>query len=184
MGKTHPGIDAALRDFLLRQKVFFVATAPAASDGHLNLSPKGLDSFFVLGPHSVAYLDFNGSGVETIAHLRDDGRIVFLFCAFEGPPKIVRLHGRARAIEPGDAEFESWRERIPAGAAVRSVIVADLDRVSDSCGYGVPQLRFVGERDQLQRWAERKGEDGLRDYRRRNNARSIDGLPGLRRRDS
>lgn len=183
MGKTFSGIDDALRAFLEDQKLFFVATAPGSSDGHLNLSPKGLESFFVLGPRTVGYVDFNGSGVETIAHLRHDGRIVFLFCAFAGSPRIVRLHGRGRAVEPGDAEFPEYRDRIPPDAAVRAVIVVELDRISDSCGYGVPRYKFLGERDQLQKWAERKGADGLRDYRRRNNAKSIDGLPGLRRLD-
>jgi hypothetical protein len=183
MGKTFSGIDEALRAFLEGQKLFFVATAPGNGDGHLNLSPKGLESFFVRGPRTVGYIDFNGSGVETIAHLRADGRIVFLFCAFTGSPRIVRLHGRGRAIEPGDAEFAAFRDRIPPDDAVRAVIVADLDRISDSCGYGVPRYDFVGERDQLQKWAARKGADGLREYRRRNNSKSIDGLPGLRRPD-
>ncbi len=182
MAKLFDTIDDTLRAFLLQQHVFFVATAPSRADGHLNLSPKGLPSFFIAGPRTVGYIDFNGSGIETLAHLRDDGRIVFLFCAFEGPPKIVRLHGRGRAIEPSDAEFETYRPHMAPGAHVRSVIVAELDRISDSCGYGVPRYRFEGERQQLTKWADGKGEDGLRAYRERHNAASIDGLPGMPRR--
>lgn len=179
MGKLFDTIDATLQSFLEKQHLFFVATAPSSPDGHLNLSPKGLDSFLILGPRTVGYLDFNGSGIETLAHLRDDGRIVFLFCAFEGPPKIVRLHGRGRAIEADDPEFETYRKFVPAGAHVRSVIVAELDRISDSCGYAVPRYRFEDERDQLTKWADNKGEEGLREYRQRRNATSIDGLPGI-----
>lgn len=180
MGQVFDGIDAKLKAFLEAQHVFFVATAPHAPDAHLNLSPKGLESFVVLDDRRVGYLDFPGSGVETVAHLRDDGRIVFLFCAFSGPPRIVRLHGRASAVEPTEPEFAALRSRFPAAAMVRSIIVADLDRISDSCGYGVPRYELVGPRDQLQKWAERKGPDGLRDYQRANNRVSIDGLPGLR----
>ena len=181
MAKEFAALDETLCQFIASQRLFFVATAPSTADGHLNLSPKGLDTFFVLGPRQVGYVDFHGSGVETIAPLRDDGRIVFLFCAFAGPPKILRLHGRGRSIEPSDPEFADFRDRFPPGSRVRAVIVADLDRISDSCGYGVPLYRFERDRDQLPKWAERKGDDGLREYRRKHNAESIDGLPGLRR---
>jgi len=183
MGKVYDGIEPRIADFIERQRVFFVATAPSGPDGLVNLSPKGLDSFRILGRREVAYLDFVGSGVETIAHLRQNGRVVFCLCAFEGPPLIVRLHGRGEAIEPGDARFAELRARfpeVPLEAAVRAVIRADVERVSDSCGYGVPLYAFESERSQLHDWAGRKGEAKLADYRRDHNARSLDGLPGLR----
>ena len=179
MAKTYDGIDERMAAFLGAQHVFFVGTAPAGADGHVNVSPKGLDSFRILAPTTVAYLDLTGSGVETIAHLRDNGRITFLFCAFEGPPKIVRLYGRGEVVRPGDAEFADLAARYPALPGVRSVIRVHLERITDSCGYAVPTYRYVRERNQLVQWAERKGADGLATYQRVNNARSVDGLPGL-----
>jgi hypothetical protein len=153
VGKQYEEIDDRLRKYLLRQHVFFVATAPSGSDGHVNLSPKGLKSFFVLGPRRVAFVDFIGSGVETIAHLRENGRIVFLFCSFEGSPKIVRLHGRGRVLEPHDAEFQEHEHLLQKDLQPRSLILVDLDRISDSCGYGVPLYEFKGDRKQLPAWA-------------------------------
>ena len=179
MAKTYDGIDERMAAFLCAQHVFFVGTAPAGADGHVNVSPKGLDSFRILDPTTVAYLDLTGSGVETIAHLRDNGRITFLFCAFEGPPKIVRLYGRGEVVRPGDADFADLAARYPALPGVRSVIRVHLERITDSCGYAVPTYRYVRERNQLVQWAERKGADGLATYQRVNNARSVDGLPGL-----
>ena len=180
MGQTYAEIDERLHAFITAQRVFFVATAPAEAGGHVNLSPKGLDSLRILDPRSVAYVDYVGSGIETIAHLRDNGRIVVMFCAFEGPPKIVRLHGRGEALEPGHRKFDRLRAHFAPGGAVRSVIHIALDRISDSCGYGVPEYRYVGERPQLGTWADRKGDAGVRAYQEANNAASIDGLPGLR----
>lgn len=179
MGRTYEAIDDTLGAFIARQHVFFVATAARGADTHVNLSPKGLDSFAVLGPTTVAWLDLTGSGVETIAHLRDDGRVTILFCAFEGPPKILRLYGRGRVLQAGDARFDELVARFPPHPGVRSVIVVELDRIADSCGYGIPLMRFEGERTQLTQWAERKGPDGVVAYRRERNARSIDGLPGV-----
>jgi len=181
MGRTHDFIDAGLKHFLESQPVFFVATAPLAADGLVNLSPKGLDSFRVLDLHTVAYLDLTGSGVETIAHLRENGRIVLCFCAFDGPPKIVRLHGRGEAIEPGDPRFGDLAQRFPDYPAARSVIRVEVHRIAASCGYGVPRLRCEGQRSQLAEWAERKGPEGIRAYKDENNRRSVEGLPGLRR---
>jgi hypothetical protein len=172
-------IDATLKKFIEAQPMFFVATAPLAAEGHLNLSPKGLDSFRILGPKQVAYLDVTGSGVETIAHLKENGRIVFMFCAFQGPPKIVRLHGHGRAIEPASAEFAAMATHFPAYASARSIIVADITRVSHSCGYGVPLMQYEATRQQHFAWAEKKGPDGLKMYRKEKNSRSIDGLTGL-----
>lgn len=180
MGRTYEGIDDRLARFFERQHVFFVATAPSGGDGHVNLSPKGLDgTFAVLDAHTVAYLDLTGSGVETIAHLRENGRIVVMFCAFEGPPRIVRLHGRGEAVLAGDPRFPELAGRFPARPGVRSVIVVGVERIADSCGYGVPRMRFEAERDELDRWAERKGADGIARYQATRNAQSIDGLPGL-----
>ena len=180
MGKLYSEIDDRIRAFVERQHLFFVTTAPAGPDGHVNCSPKGLDSFRILGPKTVAYLDFVGSGAETIAHLRENGRIVILFCAFEGPPKILRLHGRGRVFEPGDPGFAELRDLFGPGKGLRAILRVDLDRISDSCGYGVPLLKYEGERTQLPDLAERTGAEGLDRYQREHNAESIDGLPALR----
>ena len=181
MGAIHAEIDEGLRQFIETQHVFFVATAPSGPDGHVNCSPKGLSSFAVLGPRTVAYVDFVGSGVETIAHVRENGRIVVMFCAFEGPPKIVRLHGRASVLEPGHPDFPALLRSLPPvpELGVRAAIRVDVTRISDSCGYGVPLMKFEGHRSQLPDWAERKGAEGLADYKRTRNSASIDGLRGL-----
>ncbi|OFW33909.1 MAG: pyridoxamine 5'-phosphate oxidase [Acidobacteria bacterium RIFCSPLOWO2_12_FULL_60_22] len=179
MGMIYGEIDGRVRTFLEAQHVFFVSTAPAGSEGHINLSPKGLEALRILGPRTVAYLDFAGSGVETIAHVRQNGRIVLMLCAFDGPPRILRLHGRGQVIEPQDAAFGLLLPRFTVSPGIRAIIRVDLDRISDSCGTGVPLYRFEGQRPQLTAWAERKGEAGLLEYQRQNNAASVDGLPGL-----
>ena len=182
MGKIYDGIDEKLGAWMKRQHLFFVATAPLAADGHVNVSPKGdLRWFRILGPHEVAYLDFVGSGAETIAHARENGRIVVMFCAFEGPPRIVRLHGRASVVLPGEPEFDALRALFePAEDALRSVIRVDVERIADSCGYGVPIMRFDGVRDQYDQWVDKKMRDGgLDDYVAEKNAESIDGLPAI-----
>jgi Pyridoxamine 5'-phosphate oxidase len=138
MSKLYDELEAPVREFILAQHIFFVGTAPSGSVGHVNVSPKGMDALRVLGPTRVAYLDYTGSGVETIAHVRDNGRIVLMFCAFEGPPKIVRLHGRGSVIEPLDAAFAELLPSFAAKAQARAIITVDLDRISDSCGFGVP----------------------------------------------
>lgn len=180
MGKTHEGIDERLRDFIEAQHIFFVATAPLAASGRVNLSPKGLDTLRVLGANEVAYLDYVGSGAETIAHLRENGRITLMFCAFEGPPKIVRVYGRGEVVEPSDESFPELRRAFSSETEARSVIRIFVERVSDSCGFGVPLYSLEGERSQLAAWAERKGEAGMRAYQMEKNVRSIDGLPALR----
>lgn len=180
MGKTYDGIDERIESFLRAQHMFFVATAPLSAAGHLNCSPKGLDSFAVLDPRTVAYLDLTGSGVETIAHLRENGRIVLTFCSFEGAPKIVRLYGRGEVIEPGDPGFPALRAVFPARhAGVRSVIRVSVERIADSCGFGVPEYRYVGDRSRLREWAEAKGPAGILEYQAARNRASIDGLPGV-----
>src|SRR5215469_5771731 len=178
MGKVYPTIDEKLVRWLIAQKIFFVATAPVSPDGHINCSPKDGASFRILDEQTVAYLDLTGSGVETIAHLKENGRIVLMFCALEGPPKIVRLHGQGEPIEPGHSEFERLRVLFQDRPGLRAFIRIRLTRISDSCGFGVPLYEFRGERSQLEEWAERKGEDSLAIYRQTKNSCSIDGLPG------
>jgi Pyridoxamine 5'-phosphate oxidase len=180
MGKAYDEIDEKLEVFLRAQHIFFVATAPLAADGHLNCSPKGLDTFAILDRRTVAYLDLTGSGVETIAHLRENGRIVLAFSAFSGPPKIVRLHGRGEVVEARDPRFPALRAHFPDHYdGVRSVITVAVERIADSCGYGVPQYEYVGDRSQLAEWTQRKGPEGVAKYRAERNRTSIDGLPGV-----
>lgn len=180
MGKVHERIDGRLRQFIERQHVFFVATAPSGTDGRVNVSPKGVGgTFAVLGEHQVAYLDLTASGAETVAHLRENGRITLMFCAFEGPPNVVRLHGRGRVVSIYDAGYDALVGHFSETRGARAVIVVDVERVSDSCGYGVPMMVYAGERDILPAHMERKGEVGQADYRRTKNATSIDGLPAF-----
>jgi hypothetical protein len=180
MGKVYDRIDDALSEFIERQHMFFVGTAPDSPDGHLNVSPKGLDTFRILGPRTVAYLDLTGSVIETVAHLRQNGRITLMFCAFEGRPLIVRLYGRGHVVEPGDGDWGETIGRFPDYPGVRSVVVVDVERVADSCGYAVPRYEYRGERSQLIDYAEKKGPEGLADYRSQKNRASIDGYDGLR----
>jgi hypothetical protein len=161
------------------QHIFFVATAPLSAAGHVNCSPKGGDSFRVLGPLEVAYLDYIGSGTETVAHLRENGRIVLMFCGFNGKPEIVRLHGRGEVLMHGDNAFEKLIVRFPPNPGARAVVRVAVTRVSTSCGFSVPLMDFRQERDTLDRWAAAQGPEGLDEYRALKNARSIDGLPAL-----
>ena len=183
MGKVYERIDDRLRTWLLSQPVVFVATAPLAGDGHVNVSPKGgRGSVAVVDSSTVAYLDYTGSGVETIAHLRENGRITLMWCAFDGPPKIVRVHGRGTVIRPADPEWPEVVSHFDADVrapGVRAVIVVHAERIGDSCGYGVPLMGFQGHRDTLDRWGEKKGPDGVAAYQEQKNAVSIDRLPGL-----
>ena len=179
---TYDGIDQKLSAFMSEQPVFFVSTAPLDAEGSLNCSPKGnREEFAVLDERTVAYIDQTGSGVETIAHLRENGRIVIMFCAFSGPPRIVRLHGTGRVVLTGDPDFAGLMERFAGGngVGVRSVIVVDVRRVSDSCGYGVPLMEFQRHRSTMDQWSSRKGKDGIRQYWAEKNASSIDGIKGL-----
>jgi hypothetical protein len=179
LGKQFDAITPDLADWIGRQHVFFVASAPLAGDGHVNCSPKGLDTLRVLGPRQVAYLDLTGSGAETIAHLRENGRIVFLFCALSGSPRLLRLHGTARVVTPEASAWEALHAKFPALPGARAIIVADISRIADSCGFGVPLYDFAGERDTLPRWAQKKGSEGVRAYQGERNAVSVDGLPAL-----
>lgn len=179
MGKLYEEITPELATWLKAQHMFFVGTAPLAADGFVNCSPKGMDTFRILGPREVAYLDLTGSGVETIAHLRENGRIVIMFCAFSGPPKIVRLHGTGHVITPESPEWESLRQGFPEYPGARAVIRVQVSRLSDSCGYAVPRMEYQEERDVLIRSTEAKGVEGIKKYQREKNARSLDGLPAL-----
>jgi hypothetical protein len=191
MGKVYPELDERLREFIATQSVFFVATAPcltsAGEGGYVNLSPKGYrDTFAVLGPRSVAYLDLTGSGAETIAHLRHNGQITIMFCSFDHTTKILRLYGTGAVVLAGDARWHELAEHFPrtAGGAVltgaeRSIIVVDIHRIADSCGYAVPVMELTEERDVLDRWAAKKSAAELEAYRAEKNAVSIDGLPAL-----
>ncbi len=179
MGRVFDSITPDVARFVEAQPVFFVATAPRSDDGHVNCSPKGLDTFRVLGDNQVAYLDLTGSGAETIAHVRENGRITVMFCAFDGKPNIVRLYGRAQVIPWDDPAAVPWRPHFTAYQSARSIILVDVHRVSTSCGYGVPVLHLAEDRTQLLEWAQRRGDAGLREYWRDQNATSIDHLPAL-----
>jgi Pyridoxamine 5'-phosphate oxidase len=179
MGKSTSCISEGQEKFIRAQKMFFVASAPLDGAGHVNVSPKGLDTFRILGPDKVAYLDLTGSGVETIAHLRENGRIVLMFCAFQGPPNILRLHGRGRVVEPSSDEFGELVSLFPTYMSTRSIIVVEVALVSDSCGYGVPLMQYEGERSQMHDWARMKGPEGLVGYRKQKNRVSVDGLRGV-----
>ena len=180
MGTVYESIDPALASWLTAQPMFVVGTAPLDGDGLLNVSPKGLaGSFVVLDGHRVAYLDLTGSGVETIAHLRENGRIVLMFTAFDGKPNIVRLHGRGEVALPGDPRFQELLPLFPEHPGVRSIIIVTVQRVSDSCGYAVPKMDYVQDRVALDASNAKKGEAGLVSYRQQKNAVSLDGLPGL-----
>ena len=183
MPKTYSIIDDAMKAFIESQHVFFVGTAPSDSDGHVNLSPKGMEALKVTNPDSVAYLDYVGNGVETIAHLRDNGRIVIMMCAFEGDPKIVRLHGHGEVIEPPDDEFAELISRFGDNGSqrgLRAVIQIKVDQVRESSGNGVPLYSFQGQRSQWNEWAAHRSDEALRRYQREENVLSVDGLPALK----
>jgi Pyridoxamine 5'-phosphate oxidase len=170
MAKVFEEIDEKLRAWIERQHLFFVASAPSGADGHVNLSPKGpMGSFRILDEHTVEYDDYIGSGAETLAHLRENGRICIMFCAFDGPPRIVRLHGKGEIVETVD----------PATGGVRAVIRVQVERIADACGFGVPLMELVGERPQRDAWLANKGPEGLRDYLGAKSGNSIDGVPAF-----
>lgn len=177
MGKFNDSISTAHQSFIEAQKMFFVSTSPLSEDGHINLSPKGLDSFRVISPSRVAYMDIVGSGNETSAHLLENGRITFMFCAFEGAPNILRLYGKGRTVLPGDAEWQELSSQFTLLPFTRQIIVADITKVQTSCGFGVPLYEYKGERDHAHKWAEKKGAQGLEDYKKEKNLVSMDGLP-------
>jgi hypothetical protein len=182
MGKTYEAIDEKLAAWLEAQPVFFVSTAPLSADGLVNCSPKGnREEFVVSDERTVAFVDQTGSGVETIAHLKENGRIVVMFCAFAGSPRIVRLHGRGEPVLRDDARFRALADGFPGGngVGVRSIVVVDVHRIADSCGYGVPFMSFEGHRPTMDQWSTRKGEEGIREYWAEKNTQSLDHLEGI-----
>ncbi len=188
MGRVYDGIDERLADWIARQPLFFVGTAPSGDGGHINLSPKGpIGSLQVLGERSVAYLDIVGSGAETIAHLRQNGRIVVMLCAFAGPPRIVRLHGTGTVVLPGDDGYDELLSRgfdePQHPEARRAFIRIDVARVADSCGYGVPLMSYEGQRPHSDLSADKRlrvhGPDAMQRYQAEHNRVSIDGLPAV-----
>lgn len=179
MGKTHETITPEIAEWIGNQRIFFVGTAPLSAENHINISPKGGDSFRILGPLEAAYQDYTGSGAETAAHIQENGRIVIMFCAFEGPPKIVRLHGAGTLITPDHPRFAELNALFPGNPGTRAIIHIAVNRVSDSCGFSIPYFDFKGERDTLDRWAATKGPEQLDVYRATKNQKSIDGLPAF-----
>ncbi len=177
--KLHSEIEPELADWIGHQKIFFVGSAPLSGDGHVNISPKGGEAFRVLGPLEVAYQDYTGSGAETAAHVRENGRIVIMFCAFEGGPKIVRLHGKAAVLLPGDPGFEELAAHFPNNPGTRAIFHLAVERVTDSCGYSVPFYDFKEPRASLDKWAANQGPEKMAEYRAKKNVRSIDGLPAF-----
>ena len=178
MGKEFAEIDESIRDWVGSQKMFFVATAPLSHNGLINCSPKGMDTFRILGPRTIAYLDLTGSGIETIAHLRENNRIVIMMCAFEGTPKIFRFYGKGQVFEKGSAPYEEHISSFDELIGTRAIIHIDLDCIRDSCGYSIPLYDYLGDRDVLSKWSE-KGDEGVKEYVRQNNQSSLDGLPGI-----
>jgi hypothetical protein len=178
MATFYDSISPDLQEWIEAQHIFFVASAPLSAQGHVNLSPKGLDCFRVLGPNRVAYLDLTGSGNETSAHLAENGRITFMFCSFDKAPRITRLFGRGETILPGDEAWADLADHFPADyAGVRQIISAEIYQAQTSCGFAVPFMQFAGERDALLRSAEAKGEAGMAQYQIEKNSVSLDGLP-------
>jgi hypothetical protein len=177
MGKFFDSILEQHKTFIEKQKMFFVGSAPLSANGHVNLSPKGMDSFKVFADNKVAYMDIVGSGNETSAHLLENGRITFMFCAFEGPPNILRLYGHGYTVLSGDEEWQELSVHFKLVLATRQIIVADIYKVQTSCGFSVPNYSYTGERDHAQKWAENKGEAGLETYKTEKNLISLDGLP-------
>ncbi|MCP5137365.1 MAG: pyridoxamine 5'-phosphate oxidase family protein [Gammaproteobacteria bacterium] len=175
MGKRYDTLNDKHRAFIEAQPLFFVATAPP--DGHINLSPKGLDSLRVLDANRILWLNLTGSGNETAAHLRESPRMTLMFCAFQGDPLILRVFGQARAIHADDADWEAARQHFGDLPGARQIIELEIELVQSSCGFGVPLMDVVGQREMLPAWADKKGEDGLRDYWRERNAVSLDGRP-------
>jgi len=177
MGKFHTAINDHHKEFIESQHLFFVSTSPIDAHGHINLSPKGLDSFRILSSNKVAYMDIVGSGNETSAHILENGRITFMFCAFSGPPNILRLYGKGYAILPGDPDWNELSSHFVLVASTRQIIIADIFKVQSSCGFGVPYYEYLGERDHAHKWAMKQGPQGLEEYKQEKNLLSIDGLP-------
>lgn len=177
MGKQFTALLPEHEQFIARQHIFFVGSAPLSQEGHVNISPKGHDVLRILSPNRAAYLDLTGSGNETSAHILENGRITIMFCAFDGSPNIMKLYGTGNVLLPGSSEWEQLYPLFTPLPGARQLVVIDIEKVLTSCGYAVPFMSYTGERETLQRWAIQKGEDGLKDYVQQKNVVSIDGLP-------
>ncbi|MBA1443760.1 MAG: pyridoxamine 5'-phosphate oxidase family protein [Chromatiales bacterium] len=175
MGKQYDSINDKLVDFIIRQQIFFVATATV--DGRINLSPKGMDSLRVVSPNQVVWLNLTGSGNETAAHLLESDRMTLMFCAFDADPKILRLYGHAAVHHEGSAAWDAHIGRFPSLPGARQIAVMEVDLVQTSCGFGVPLFEYQGDRDTLKEWANKKGEEGIREYWQKRNSVSLDGKP-------
>lgn len=180
MGKTYDSLNDQLKQFITEQKMFFVGTAPLSADGLVNLSPKGLDSLRILDDRTVAYCDLTGSGIETVAHVKENGRMVMMFCSFDSRPLIVRLHGRGEIVEGSDPGFDELAGLFPTHAYVRAIVKLHVERVADSCGWGVPKYEFIGQRDTYARFGEQRTAEDVQRAQLKNNMKSLDGLPGLK----
>lgn len=181
MGKRYELIDEKIAKWMAKQRMFFVSTAPSSTTGLVNVSPKGHESLRILDEHTLAYLDYGGSGAETIAHVRENGRIVLMMCAFEGPPKIFRFYGTGEVVTPLDDGFPELTELLDVpGVGTRAIIRINVTRIQDSCGYGVPNYEFLGNRASSQNWFKsNNGTDAVRDYQVEKNLQSLDGLPAM-----
>lgn len=175
MGKLLDALSEKELDFIVKQKLFFVATAPI--DGKINLSPKGIDSFRVIAKNQVIWLNLTGSGNETQAHVDENGRMIIMMCAFEGAPNILRLYGKAEAILPSNSKWKEYISLFPKVPGSRQLLLLHIDAIQNSCGFGVPYFDYKGERDTLNLWAEKKGEVGVREYQELKNTTSLDGKP-------
>ena len=181
MGKVYEELSEQQQEWIKQQRIFFVATAPLSEDGHVNVSPKGLDTFRIINETTVAYLDLTGSGIETIAHVKENGRITIMFCAFDGPPKILRLYGKGIALTTTEnpTEYNRLLPQFKWHNGGRAIIKLNITRIADSCGYSIPLFDFKDDRDVLDKWTSHKGSDGLIEYRQLKNKMSIDNLDGL-----
>ncbi|MEM8717230.1 MAG: pyridoxamine 5'-phosphate oxidase family protein [Cyanobacteria bacterium P01_G01_bin.4] len=176
MAKQYAQLTPSLQAFIAQQHMFFTGSAPLSAEGRVNVSPKGIDTFRCLSPTQVAYLDLTGSGNETAAHIKDNGRLTIVMCSFVGKPTILRLYGKGRIVRSQDPDWESLYAHFDSLPGERQIVVLDIELVQTSCGFGVPKYDFKEHRNELVQWAERKGEAGLADYRRKKNSRSLDGL--------
>lgn len=179
MGRIYNEIADPLHRFIAEQPMFFVATAPLSAEGRVNLSPKGMDSLRVVDENTIAYVDLIGSGAETIAHLRDNGRITIMWCSFGSTPRILRAYGSGEHLVPGQTGFDELAALFPVYRSVRSIVRIRVERVADSCGFGVPEMDLIGQRSRLQEWSDKRSPQELAEYQRTKNAVSIDGLPAL-----
>ncbi len=177
MGRKYDSITDSTAEFVAAQPMFFVATAPLGGDGHVNQSPKGADSMRIAGPNTIIYADIAGSGAETIAHLRENGRITVMWCSFGPKPRILRMYGKGESVLPSHPDFPDLAAQLPNFKALRSIIRVDVDRIADSCGFGVPEMELIGQRSKMREWADRKTDVELQQYMADNNTASIDGLP-------